>query len=89
MANKPYLDIYAGMLLEDRATGGTSGTPTQYTSSDPIKIYEHDIELKIDNQLVKVNELGQLTINLDEIGNELSTKANTNFDNISDAGKLL
>lgn len=89
MANKPYLDIYAGMLLEDRATGGTPGTSIQYTSSDPIKIHEHDIELKVDNQLVKVNELGQLTVNLDEIGSELSDKANISLDNISDAGKTV
>lgn len=88
MANKPYLDVYSGLLLEDReGGGGATGSPIHYTATTPIQILNHDIELKVDNQLLKVNHLGELTVDLNEIGGELTEKANSSLTNITEAGK--
>lgn len=96
MANKPYVDIYSGLLLEDK--GEVQVNNITYTASEPIDIKNHNFNLKIDNQTLQVNASGQLVANLDELGNEVNTianavtslennKADINLSNISEAGK--
>lgn len=63
------------------------GQVAAYTGNDPIKVNGHDIELLIDNQLLQINPDGKLTVNLDEIGAELTEKLNIDITNISEAGK--
>lgn len=45
------------------------------------------ISANIDNQLIQLNSQGQLTVNMDEIGADLTTKANTDLSNLTEAGK--
>lgn len=96
MANKPYVDIYSGLLLEDKSEVQVNNIV--YTASEPIDIYNHNFNLKIDNQTLQVNASGQLVANLDELGNEVNSiagdvalldanKADINLSNLSEAGK--
>lgn len=96
MANKPYVDIYSGLLLEDKSEVQVNNIT--YTASEPIDIKNHNFNLKIDNQTLQINASGQLVANLDELGNEVNIIANTvaslennkadiNLSNISEAGK--
>ena len=58
MANKPYIDIYSGLLLEDKEE--VHITSVTYTASEPIDIKNHNLNLKIDNKTLKVDGSGQL-----------------------------
>lgn len=69
------------------ATGSTGGDAQAYEGVAPIKIINGAVYLKIDEQLLQINENGQLTVNLDEMGAEMMGKANADLDNISDQGK--
>lgn len=67
--------------------GGSDASTLTYEGISPIKVINGSIYLKIDEQLLQINENGQLTVNLNEIGAEMMGKANTDLDNISDQGK--
>ena len=84
MANKPYVDIYSGLVLEDKGT--TEINTINYTATKPIQILNHNLELAIDNQLVVLNDRNELTVNLNEIGGELTEKLNVDLTNLSDDG---
>lgn len=45
------------------------------------------VSANIDNQLIQLNSQGELTVNMDEIGADLTTKANTDLSNLTEAGK--
>lgn len=62
-----------------------AGTPI--TGTSPIKVENNKVSLDIDNQTIQINSQGQLACNLDEIGSDLTSKANVDLSNISDAGK--
>lgn len=53
----------------------------------PVKVENGVVSLNIDGQTIQVNQQGQLACNLDEIGNDLTSKANIDLSNISEAGK--
>lgn len=77
---------FGGMSL-NHTNGGEMTVTGNYTASDPLTITEDKLGLKFDGQLVQVNSAGQLTVNLNEIGSELTDKLNVDLSNISDAGK--
>lgn len=63
------------------------GQQAAYVGAKPIDVNGHEIDLMIDNQLLTISPDGKLTINLDEIGGELTDKLNIDLTNISEAGK--
>ncbi len=64
-----------------------SGTEVIYKGTAPVKISSNVVSLLIDNQLLHVAPNGTLTVNLDEIGSELTDKANTDLSNLSSIGQ--
>lgn len=58
-----------------------------YTGTKPIEVNGHDIDLMIDEKLLQITPNGKLTVNLDEIGGELTDKLNIDATNLSDVGK--
>lgn len=53
-------------------TPGEGGGATKVTGVDPIAVTNGSVAIKIDEQTLQVNEQGELSANLDEIGSELS-----------------
>lgn len=52
--------------------GGGGGGTAKVTGVDPIAVTNGSIAIKIDEQTLQVNEQGELSANLDEIGSELN-----------------
>lgn len=52
--------------------GGGGGGTTNVTGVDPIAVTNGSVAIKIDEQTLQVNEQGELSANLDEIGSELN-----------------
>lgn len=52
--------------------GGGGGGATNVTGVDPIAVTNGSVAIKIDEQTLQVNEQGELSANLDEIGSELN-----------------
>lgn len=77
--------------IHNIVVGSGSGTGTtivdSYEGVAPINVVNDAITIKIDNQLLQINENGELTVNLNEIGSDMVDKANSNLDNITDEGK--
>lgn len=80
----------------------TTGTPVHVdvTAVTPLIAHNNIISLEIDNHTIKVNDDGQLTADLSELGDEVNSiagdvallgknKADINLSNISDTGKLV
>lgn len=63
------------------------GQQAAYVGTKPINVNGHDVQLMIDSQLLTVNQEGKLTVNLDEIGAELTDKLNIDVTNLSEEGK--
>lgn len=86
-------------ITSQGATGGNGSTVTfDLTAVTPLIAHNNIISLEIDDQTLKVNDNGHLTVNLDELGNEVNSiagdvalldknKANINLSNISEVGK--
>lgn len=66
--------------IEDSAVAAYNGTK-------PIDVNGHDIDLLIDNQLLQITPDGKLTVNLNELGGELTDKLNIDLTNITEEGK--
>nr|DAH13144.1 MAG TPA: fiber protein [Caudoviricetes sp.] len=52
--------------------GGGGGGTAKVTGVDPIAVTNGSVAIKIDEQTLQVNEQGELSANLDEIGSELN-----------------
>lgn len=59
-----------------------------YTGTKPIEVNGHDIDLLIDNQLLQITPDGKLTVNLNELGGELTDKLNIDLTNLTEEGKV-
>lgn len=63
--------------LTKEKTVVSDGTTTVYSGTNPVTVNGDKIGLKYDNQTLQVNSDGQLVANLDELGNEVNTIANS------------
>lgn len=64
--------IFPNATLTSGIGSGGGGGGTTYTGSAPISVSGSTISLLYDNQLLQLNSSNQLTVNLDEIGSEIS-----------------
>lgn len=64
--------IPMGSYTPDQGGGGGGGGTTTVTGVDPIAVTNGSVAIKIDEQTLQVNEQGELSANLDEIGSELN-----------------
>ncbi len=55
--------------------GGGGGGTAKVTGVDPIAVTNGSVAIKIDEQTLQVNEQGELSANLDELGNEVNAIA--------------
>lgn len=61
-----------GIPMGNYAPGEGGGGTAKVTGVDPIAVTNGSVAIKIDEQTLQVNEQGELSANLDEIGSELS-----------------
>lgn len=54
------------------STGGGGGTTTDITASLPLLLTDGNLTLKLDSTNLAINGNGELTVNLDELGNEVN-----------------
>ena len=65
-------NINKGIPMGSYAPGEGGGGGAQVTGVDPIAVTNGSVAIKIDEQTLQVNEQGELSANLDEIGSELN-----------------
>ena len=65
-------NINKGIPMGSYTPGEGGGGATKVTGVDPIAVTNGSVAIKIDEQTLQVNEQGELSANLDEIGSELS-----------------
>lgn len=65
-------NINKGIPMGSYISGEGGGGTAKVTGVDPIAVTNGSIAIKIDEQTLQVNEQGELSANLDEIGSELN-----------------
>ena len=65
-------NINKGIPMGSYTPGEGGGGAAKVTGVDPIAVTNGSVAIKIDEQTLQVNEQGELSANLDEIGSELS-----------------
>lgn len=68
-------NINKGIPMGSYAPGEGGGGAAKVTGVDPIAVTNGSVAIKIDEQTLQVNEQGELSANLDELGNEVNTLA--------------